>query len=243
MSQTFLFPRIISGKTVGPPLLFLNISHSNFILHNRIKRIMQQVMLMGLVFLGEEPGELVISMPDVHIDAMLSLPVNTLQWQNASVPGIWTQSKRDWVIVSPFRCHVSYPCILSHEEKRKIQSRLVDTFSNDTYTHQRGDGLVCGCQPTKIEIQLIYREDTFVNKEVYGGKRESSSQFSVRPMLCSYSNALKNSMFPFFNFCVDSYAEGIGTEGSYLPHQDQYKTPFLYCFPDHSEELGWILCR
>lgn len=48
-------------------------------------------------------------------------------------------------------------------------------------------------------------------------------------------------MFPFFTFCVDSYenfAEGIGTEGSYLPHQDQYKTPFLYCFPDHSEELG-----
>lgn len=63
---------------------------------------------MGFVFLGEEPGELVISMSDFHIDAMLSLPVNMLQWQNASVPGIWIQSKRDWVIVSPLdaMCHI-----------------------------------------------------------------------------------------------------------------------------------------
>lgn len=46
-------------------------------------------------------------------------------------------------------------------------------------------------------------------------------------------------MFPFVTFCVDDYenfAEGIGTEGSYF--QDQYTTPFLYWFPNHSKELG-----
>lgn len=52
---------------------------------------MQWLMLMGLVFLGEELGNLLSACLTFTYDAMLSLPVNMLQWQNAGVPGIWTQ--------------------------------------------------------------------------------------------------------------------------------------------------------
>lgn len=76
-------------------------------------------MLMGLVFLGEEPGELVISMPDFHIDAMLSLPVNMLQWQNASVPGIWTQKVKGTGSLCPLLDAMYHIPVFYHMRKKE----------------------------------------------------------------------------------------------------------------------------